>query len=241
MHNLDKIEKAKKKFSSDQKLSQAFDALVAKYSSAVKTKENIVKYVLRKVFKSMKELLMKEKSMDSKTACGSFVEKYFPDSRGDLKEKGINIEDDEELFNALMPFKKNSKNKTMNNNFLIEIFTSESCRDDYNVFLAGLDDCMYADNYQKIERFLVYIEECVEKGAYKEIGKFKRLPWLRLWIEKTKETACDLVYYAKRNTLKRKVKKEFIKNTELPTTKLIKVEETVSESTNDDVGSNANN
>jgi len=123
----------------------------------------------------------------------------------------------------------------MNNNFLIEIFSSDSFREDYNVFLAGLDDSMYADNYQKIERFLVYIEECAEKGTYKDIGKFKRLPWLRLWIEKTKEIGCDLVYYAKRNTLKRKSKKESpTKNAEPSITKLVKTEETPSESTNDE-------
>jgi hypothetical protein len=230
----EELEKAKRKLSSDKKLTQIFEALVTKYSSSVKTKENIVKYVLRKTFKTMKENLMKEKNMDSKIACGAFVEKYFPESREDLKEKGVNTEDDEELFNALMPFKKNSKNKTMNNNFLVEIFTSDNFKNDYDLFLAGLDDSMFADNYQKIERFTVYIEDCVDKNAYKDIGKFKRLPWLKNWMEKTKETACDLVYYAKRNTIKRKPKKEAIKTLEVPLKKIVKKEEFSSQQSDGD-------
>ena len=55
----------------------------------------------------------------------------------------------------------------MNNNFLVSIFSSETFREDYTLFVSTLDDSMYADNYQKVERFLVYIQECVEKGAYK--------------------------------------------------------------------------
>jgi len=99
------LEKAKVQFESDSKLVNVFNALVTKYSASVKTKENIVKYILRKVFKAMKENLMKENNLDSKAACRAFVDKYFPESREELKERNINTDDDEELFNALMPFK----------------------------------------------------------------------------------------------------------------------------------------
>jgi len=41
-----------------------------------------------------------------------------------------------------MPFRKNSKNKTMNNNFLSEVFSSEGFCDDYKDYLESLDEVL---------------------------------------------------------------------------------------------------
>jgi len=90
---------------------------------------------------------MKEDSCDSKTACKNFVERYFPASKEGFKNSEINFNDDEALFDALMPFKKNSKNKTMNSSFLADTFSSKAFRDDYCLFLNSFDDTMYADNF----------------------------------------------------------------------------------------------
>lgn len=55
----------------------------------------------------------------------------------------------------------------MNSSFLADTFSSESFREDYNQFLNCFDDAMYADNYQKIERFITFIEECITKNNVK--------------------------------------------------------------------------
>ena len=55
----------------------------------------------------------------------------------------------------------------MNSTFLVEVFSSPTFTEDYRVVINNLDDFMIADNIQKIEKFLIHIEKCVEKGNYK--------------------------------------------------------------------------
>jgi len=187
------LEKEKAKYSFDKNLEEIFDLLIKKYSSTIKTKEEMVKYVIRRAFKSVKNHLKKEKNIDARTACKIICEKYFKISKEELKEKGIDPEDEEELLDALLPFRKNSKNRTMNNEFLAQIFSSEAFKSDYETFMTELDDTLNADNNRKMDKLVTQIEGLIKRKALHEISGFKRIPWLKIWIEKTRGIAKELI------------------------------------------------
>jgi hypothetical protein len=99
------LEKEKQNYSFDATLTQIFDLLLSKYTSTIKTKEEMIKYVIRRAFKALKNKIKKEKSVDSRTACKEICEKYFHRTREDLEKMGVNVDDEDEFFNALLPFR----------------------------------------------------------------------------------------------------------------------------------------
>jgi len=46
-----------------------------------------------------------------------------------------------------------------------------------------------------VDKFITFIEEGIKKKSLKEIKSYKRIPWLDVWLEKTKEVALDLTCY----------------------------------------------
>ena len=101
------LEKEKLKYFHNDILCELFDNLVSKYASSVKTKEEIIKLVLRKALKSMKNSYKKQFKMNSKTAFRSMISKYFPNSNALIVEKveGLDNDDEEEVLNSVLPFR----------------------------------------------------------------------------------------------------------------------------------------
>jgi len=152
----------------------------------------------------MKGNYKKQMNMNTKTACGTLCKKYFQTSKEEYKEEGITIDDDEEFLGMLMPFRRNSKNKTMNNNFLSEIFASDEFCNDYKGYLDNLESVLDEDNSKKTDKFISFIQESIQKKNFKEIKNYKRIPWLAIWIEKTKEVARDLTCYGGNPEMKKR-------------------------------------
>jgi len=92
----------------------------------------------------------------------------------------------------------------MNNAFLSEIFSSDDFCKDYIAFLPELDALLKEENEKKVDKFIQFLDELVQKKNLKEISKYKRLPWLALWLDKTKEIAHQLLCYAKTSDAKKK-------------------------------------
>mmetsp|Transcript_11996 Transcript_11996/g.10384 ORF Transcript_11996/g.10384 Transcript_11996/m.10384 type:complete len:248 (-) Transcript_11996:226-969(-) len=185
---------ARKQVENDEGLCKLFDVLIKKYEGSVKTKENITKYIFRKVFKIIREdiILKHSEQMVPKV----FVDTYFPNARNAQKRKN---QTDEDIFNSLMPFKENSKNKTMNLNFLTDMFSSDAFTEKYTDVANKLFDYMNEDNAEKMEKFIPYIERCLQRNQHKDIVKFNRLPWLKIWMEKTQDSAFEMVRMGKEN------------------------------------------
>jgi len=99
------IETHKRKYYFDSNLIKVFDILYSKYASTIKTKEEMVKYIIRRAFKYIKNNIRKAKNIDSKSACKEICEKYFNKTREDLEKEGVNLDDEDEFFNALLPFR----------------------------------------------------------------------------------------------------------------------------------------
>lgn len=83
--------------------SQLLETLVMKHFTQKKTREELTKFVIRKCFKFLK------KKMDDGTSSPIEVEKKFKDTYLDGKAD-------------LMPFRKCSRTKTMNNEFILFLF-----------------------------------------------------------------------------------------------------------------------
>lgn len=183
----------RQKYEFDQSLVQVFDTLVSKYSATTKTKEEMIKYVLRKALKNIKDKAKEGTRRSEKEASKSFCQKYFNSSKEEIQKLGVDIEDDEELLKLLLPFKKTSKNKTMNANFLAKLFASEEFCGDYELYLSTFEKDADIDNNSKVKKFVTFILSCVKSKKINSIMNYKRVPWLKIWLINTKNVGLQLM------------------------------------------------
>jgi hypothetical protein len=178
----------KAKYSHNKDLSTVFDLLTSKYSSTIKTKEEMVKYILRKAFKFVKNNLKKGKNTNKSSVSKALCDKYFHASQEDISKSG-----NEDLFlKSILPFRKDSKNKTMNTSFIHEIFGSEDFSRDYQYYLENFENILEIDNCGKLGRFVEAIKQLISEGKINNISKYKRIPWPKIWILNTMKIAQDL-------------------------------------------------
>lgn len=154
------FEQEKQKYSDNKDLVLVFDMLNAKYASTIKTKEEMVKYTLRRAFKFIKSSVKKTTQGNSKGVSKVICNKYFHVSQEDFSKVG----NEEDFLKVVLPFRKNSKNKTMNTTFINEVFASEEFCRDYQAYLESFESILEADNKNKVERLISFIEECLNKN-----------------------------------------------------------------------------
>jgi len=174
-------------------LVQIFDKLVMKYYSAKKCREDIVRYILRKAFKTFRSELVKNDKITHKKASLALCKKYFHSRVEEIEKAGVNIESEEALFDFIMPYKKNSKNRTMNTNFVTEIFASTEFAQAYEHFLTQFESLLNEDNDKKIEKMVDLLVICVQNNDISKLNTFNRLPWLDVWLADTMEIATSLI------------------------------------------------
>jgi len=182
------FEAEKLNYGYNKDLMAVFDLLALKYSSTIKTKEEMVKYTLRRAFKFIKSSLKKESNSNPKGVSQKICNKYFKALEDDLETLGS----EEDLLKVALPFRKNSKNKTMNTKFINEVFSSEEFKRDYDNYLENFENILELDNRGKIDRLAAFIEDCIKKQKLKDIKAYKRIPWPKLWIANTKNIAHEL-------------------------------------------------
>lgn len=205
------LEAERQKYEFDQSLTQVFDALVSKYSATTKTKEEMIKYVLRKALKHIKDKAREGTRRSEKEASRSFCQKYFSTTKEEIQKLGVDIEDEEELLKLLLPFKKTSKNKTMNANFLAKLFASEEFCGDYCSYLNAFEKDADIDNNSKVKKFVTFILSCVKSKKINSIMNYKRVPWLKIWLINTKNVGLQLMKEKNggKTVQKKKVKCEY--------------------------------
>jgi hypothetical protein len=192
------IQKTRAQYLHDKKLTAVFDALEKKYTAGGKTREEMIKWIVRKIFKSSKDNIKGKNKKSQRKLLEDVCNKYFKgpkisDSFVKKEGKGSqNDDDNDDAVDFLLPFRKNSKNKTMNNNFVNELFQSEAFKRDYQIFLKQFDKTAEEDNTEKIRRFVRVVVECSKKGCFKSVMKYRRVPWLKSWQNKTKSVALEL-------------------------------------------------
>ena len=206
--NQAEIERERLKYEHNDQLRQVFDVLVAKYSATAKTKEEMIKYVFRKALRAIREKIREATKKSEKGVNKIFCQKYFGASKEELLQKGANLEDEDEILDILLPFKKTSKNKTLNANFFSKIFASEEFCKEYTEYLADFEKEADLDNAGKIKRFISYIINCIKTKKTQSIIHYKRAPWLNIWLRNTKNVGLQLLKENCEASLKKKTKLE---------------------------------
>merc|ERR1711893_297744 len=115
--------------------------MLGKYRKQSKTKENITKYVFRRVFKSIKEEI--QGRYNSRQMPKYFIDTYFSHLRKTTSAS------DSQIYESLIPFNSNSKNKSMNINFLSDMFSSEKFTQRYLEVISELQEMMEKENEEK--------------------------------------------------------------------------------------------
>lgn len=175
-------------------LSQVFEVLNSKYSCTFKTRAEIVKYITRKAFSTIKNNSKKESDSSSREACKALCKRYFQVSSEEIQSSGVDIENRERFLQLLFPYQKNSKNKLQDIDLISKLMSSKEFYQDYCLYVQDLETILEADNNRKLSKFITFILNCVSKGQIQNIMKYKRVPWLKAWLDNTKMVARELAF-----------------------------------------------
>lgn len=188
------LERERAKYQHDETLCLVFDTLNKKYSSTFKTRAEVVKYITRKAFSTIKNNSKKKVDSSSKESYEILCKRYFQASSQEIQESGVDIEKRERFLQLLFPYQKNSKNKVQDMELISKLMSSKEFYEDYCLYVKNLDSILEADNNRKLPKFINYILSCVKKNQIDQILKYKRVPWLKSWIDNTKSLARELSF-----------------------------------------------
>lgn len=96
--------KFKSLHSTDPAMNAMSSILIARYAATTKTKEEMVKYTLRKALKWLKNRLIKNGGTNGKCAAKLLIQKYFSST---LKEQVSDVDsnNEEAIIEKLLPFR----------------------------------------------------------------------------------------------------------------------------------------
>lgn len=188
------LEKERAKYQNDPVLSRIFNVLYSKYSSTFKTRAEIVKYITRKAFSTIKNNSKNKVDSSSKEAYEVLCKRYFQSSSEEIQSSGVDIEKRERFLQLLFPYQKNSKNKVQDTELITKLMSSKEFYEDYCLYVKNLDSILEADNNRKLPKFINHIISCIKRNQLDNIMKYKRVPWLKSWIENTKALAKELAF-----------------------------------------------
>lgn len=211
----EEIDQERSKYINNQSLLELFDNLLNKYMASSKCREDMIRFIIRKALSTLRDDIRMKQNLSLKSASVVLCKKYFQFmSNEDIKEK-VDIGNEEELISFLLPYKRNSRNKTANTCFITEIFSSEAFYQDYKEYLAKLDKILRVDNQSKIQRFTNFLVKCVKDRSLNKIRGFKRLPWPEAWVESTKVVANELLNANTWKNINKKPKVKGVKKVKL--------------------------
>jgi len=191
--NASQVSEQRNKYLDNPTLLDLFDILTKKYQSSSKCREDMIRFVLRKAIGSMRDNIRDTKILSAKAASVELCQRYFKDKLEQLTAENVDVTDEDTLLNFLLPYKKQSRNKTANSCFIAEIFSSELFYQDYLQFLGKIDKLLEDDNQKKIQKFINFLEGCVKENRLSKVATYKRLPWQKTWLHSTKIIANELL------------------------------------------------
>lgn len=188
------LQRERSKYKDDPVLSSVFETLYTKYSNTFKTRAEIVKYITRKAFSTIKNNSKNKVDSNSKEACEALCKRYFQASSEEIATSGVDLEKRERFLQLLFPYQKNSKNKQQDTELIKKLMSSKEFYEDYCLYVKNLDSILEADNNRKLPKFINHVLNCVKKNQIESITKYKRIPWLKSWISNTKSLAKELTF-----------------------------------------------
>lgn len=202
----EEVSRVRSQYASHPTLLKLFDKLVQRYSASGKSREDMTRSVLRGALRFLKDSYRTRFHLTSKAASIKLCQKYFKP-----EDMEINFDDEDQVLSFLLPYKKNSRNKTPNTRFITEIFASEEFRQDYTRYLENYDKAFQEENSKKVARFCDFLLKCVEDDTLQKVQNYKRLPWLKNWQESTKIVALELLDQKLQQSFNRKVQEKEIR------------------------------
>ncbi|CAD8205661.1 unnamed protein product [Paramecium pentaurelia] len=163
-------------------LAKTLELLVKKQQQHIKSREELIKFCLRKAFRFIFQKIS-ERNNISKTNLKT------------ARQEFLKIMEQEKHIPLILPFGRNSKNKTMNNDFLKEVFSSQIFQNFYKEFLDHLDDTIQADRKKKIDKLQDKIWLSLRENRTTQID-IKRLPWSLKNIDRVKSIAFELLTFS---------------------------------------------
>ena len=181
------ISELKDNFSCDSQAQELIHILLKRFK-VQKTREEIIKYIMRVIFKKLQgDFYCPQLShLPQKHFVKAFVIFYF---------KGILKEEEEccsENFDFL-PFRKGSKLKTMNKDFLKKIMSSEKFKMEFVKFAQDFDKIFSKINRKKIAKTNMKIFKCLQTNDLKKLEKLRGFPWLQSWLDNAKEICFEIL------------------------------------------------
>jgi len=172
-------------------LLNVYNSLIKKYCSAKKVKEELVRYIMRKALKTMKKSLLDSTQLRGKKASQVLCQRYFSQQ---ISSPEMLDKNEDELIEHFLPYRDNSKNKTINMKFVSEVFSSDKFLHDYlENFLPELPNLLIEDNIKKINKLVDFLMICVKENNFAKLTFLKVFPWLDIWLEETQNLAIAIV------------------------------------------------
>ena len=179
-------------YKDDPTLIKLFDVLVERYSSAFKTKDEILKYITRKAFSTIQSDFKKRSGSSECQTSETLCKRYFKTSMKEIEKLGININHRESFLQVLFPYRKNCKNKARYQGLISKLASSSEFYEDYCLFLNNFKDIMEIEKEKKVSVFVSFLADCVQRKNLDEITQYKRIPWLETWIQLANITAQEM-------------------------------------------------
>ncbi|CAD8064030.1 unnamed protein product [Paramecium sonneborni] len=189
--------------------------LKKRYIQVNKTKEEMTKFIIRRCFQFIKtEINYQEKdNLGAEERDKLFYHTFFSSDNEFMKTL------DNDTIDDLIPFRKESKLKTINDAYLKQLFRSSKFSAYYYKFLTQFSTIYQIENEEKIQKMAKQILQIIFTRDYDKIKVYRRFPWKDHEFLKCENRAQEI--YSKYHPQKIKNEKKFLKKESI---KLEKIE-----------------
>ncbi|CAD8067963.1 unnamed protein product [Paramecium sonneborni] len=179
--------------------------LKKRYIQVNKTKEEMTKFIIRKCFQFIKtEINYQDKdNLGAEERDRLFYHTFFSSDQEFIKTLENNSIDD------LIPFRKESKLKTINDTYLKQLFRSQKFCCYYQKFLNEFSNIFQLENEEKIQKMAKQILKIIFTRDYDKIKIYRRFPWKDHEFRKCENRAQEI--YWKYHSQKFKNEKKLLK------------------------------
>ncbi|CAD8178236.1 unnamed protein product [Paramecium pentaurelia] len=165
-----------------------------RYVQINKTKEEMTKFIIRRCFLFIKSQIEYEEQEDlsAEERDRQFYHSFFSNDKEFMNAL------DHQSIDDIIPFRKDSKMKTMNDTYLRKLFASKKFSSFYSKFLTQFQQICILENNEKIDNMTKQIIKIIITRDFAKLKSYRRFPWKDNEILKCEQRAKEL--YTKYST-----------------------------------------
>ncbi|CAD8110072.1 unnamed protein product [Paramecium sonneborni] len=159
-----------------------------RYVQVNKTKEEMTKFIIRRCFLFIKSQIEYEEKegVSAEERDRLFYHSFFSNDKQFMNTfKQESIDD-------MIPFRKDSKMKTMNETYLKKLFASQRFSNLYIQFLSQFQEICIHENDEKIDNMTKQIIKIIITRDFGKIKSYRRFPWKDHEVLKCEQRAKEL-------------------------------------------------